>query len=90
MQIFPPPQCVDEIMEDMPERDLLPKNMMKVLEVFHCIIREGDGEGEEEGREREEIKGRRRGEGAKRRGEGVGEGEESTYSLYCHNVSLSL
>ena len=83
MQIFPPPQCVDEIMEDMPERDLLPKNMMKVLEVFHCIIRKGDGEGEEEGREREEIKGRRR-------GEGVGEGEESTYSLYCHNVSLSL
>ena len=46
----------------------------------------------EKGRRRrggEEIKGRR-GEGAKRRGEGVGEGEESTYSLYCHNVSLSL
>ena len=55
MQIFPPPQCVDEIMEDMPERDLLPKNVMKVSAVFHCIVnhhkgrrwrRGGGGEGE--------------------------------------------
>ena len=49
MQIFPPPQCVDEIMEDMPERDLLPKNEVKVpFTISSIIIREGDGEGEEE------------------------------------------
>ena len=39
----------------MPERDLLPKNVMKVPEVFHCIVdhhkgrrwrRGGGGEGE--------------------------------------------
>ena len=39
MQIFLPPQCVDEIMEDMPERDLLPKNVMKVPEVFHYTVK---------------------------------------------------
>ena len=63
-------QCVDEIMEDMPERDLLPKNVMKVPEVFHYIVdhhkgrrwrRGGGGEGEEgKGKEvRREEEGRR-------------------------------
>ena len=47
----------------MPERDLLPKNEVKVpFTILSIIIREGDGEEE----------------------------EESIYSLYCHNVSLSL
>ena len=82
---FPPPQCVDEIMEDMPESDLLPKNVMKVPEVFltvlSIIIREGDGEGEEEGRGRGD-KGEEEG--------GRGREEEEVHMLYCHNVSLSM
>ena len=75
-------------MEDVPERDLLPNNMMKVPEVYSLYCRSsyregergGDGEGEgEEGR------------GKVVRGEpGGGGGGGSIYSLYCHNVSLSL
>ena len=62
MQFFPPPQCVDEIVEDVPESDLLPKNMMKVPEVYSVYCqssyrkreRGGDGEGGKRGGEGEE------------------------------------
>ena len=83
MQIFPP-QCVDEIMEDMPESDLLPKNVMKVPEVFHYIVDHHKGRRWRRGGGGEEGKGK------VVRGEGVGKEDESTYSVYCHNVSLSL
>ena len=67
-------------MEDMSESDLLPKNMIKVPEVYIFTIlsiiiwRMGKGR-------------RGKGGGGKQRGRG---GEESTYLPYCHNVSLSL
>ena len=41
-------------MKDMPERDLLPKNMMKVPEVYSLYCRSSYKEGEEEGRGRGE------------------------------------
>ena len=50
-------------MKDMPEsseRDLLPKNMMKVPEVYSLYCRSSYKEGEEEGRGKGE-KGERRG-----------------------------
>ena len=75
-------------MEDMPESDLLPKNMMKVPEVFHYIvdhhIEKGRGEEMEKGRKREggeEIRGRRGG-GKGRSGEGGRGGGEEGEGVY--------
>ena len=47
-------------MKDMPERDLLPKNMMKVPEVYSLYCRSSYKEGKGEGRGRgEEGRGKR-------------------------------
>ena len=52
-------------MEDMSESDLLPKNMIKVPEVYkqsYCQSSYGEGERGEDGRgKRRETKGERRG-----------------------------
>ena len=92
MQIFPPPQCVDEIMEDMPERrDLLPKNVMKVPEVFHYIVDHHKGRRwrrEEEGRGRGDKGEEEGGKGKVVRGEGIGEEGEGVY-IHCI-VTMSL
>ena len=74
----------DEIMEDMPEGDLLPKNVMKVPEVYLLYCRSSYREGEEE----EMEKGRKREGGEERRG-GRGKGERrgggGTYAV-CLSV----
>ena len=73
-------------MEDMPERDRLPNNMMKVPEVYSLYCQSSYREGER--REGEEG-GRGRGEKGMKR-EGGEEGRRRRRMYICYIVTMSL